>query len=1058
MHKFALDFALTMKLKQVLLIAIFAITPFLTKATHVVGGSLTYEHLGGSTYRLTIKMYRDCGPTSVNLPNSATVRIRLPNGTFYANVVLPRTQVSVLNPPIDTCAFDPGVCVEEGIYTDIVNNLPPNPGGYHLWYTTCCRNNSLVNVQNPLSTGSAYYTFIPDNSIYLTNSSAQWKNFTPVFVCQGNPLVFDHGATDKDGDSLAYAFYQPFDDNAPTYPANVATFTPIVYNGGYSAGNPLGGGGFAVNPNTGVLTVTPPALGQYVVGVKVDEFRNGVLINTVYRDFQFNVLSCPPLPAPGIAPVTGCSGLAINFTNTSVPLAPNTFFWDFGDLLSTTDTSNLTNPSYAYPSIGTYVVMLVAQAWTPCADTIYDTVIVSGLTPDFNYTDSACVNDPVNFFDASVPTANATVNNWQWDFGDGGFAVIPNPTYTYTTPGNYTVQLIVGTSTGCIDSISKPIFIQGLPVAIATDTFACLSNPVTNLNGSVIGSSGGLWIGAGTFAPSASTLNAAYTPTAAELTAGFATIILSTTGNGFCPAASDTMTLTFSTGITANAGPDISVCKDSASVPLGGIIVTASGGQWVSSGTGTFVPNPFDLNAVYVPSSADTAAGFVFIYLNSIGNGNCTPDSDTLLVTFTSTPTAAILSNDTACAGSIFIPISATSTTGAGYWQTLGTGFFSPNDSLNNTTYFADSLDNFNGNVTLVFTSTNNGGCQSFSDTLNIALIPAPAANFSFVSACPNDTVFFTDLSTFIDPIISWNWDFGNSFIDNTPNTSTVYDSAGTYNVSLIVSSANGCIDTLIQPVLIYAFPQANFGVNGVCEGTNSLFMDSSIVSGSSISTWLWNFGNGGTDTVQNPVYTYSASGTYTVNLIVQSAQGCWDTISGPVSIQAPPTAGYSSSPASVKVNELFSFLDGSFTNIVSWYWDFGDTLGTSTNQHPTYSYSAAGNYTVCLRVTDVFSCEDSICDEVIVFMPPQVPNAFSPNGEGANNVFSVLGGPYKELEFKIYNNWGELIFESDEQSKGWDGTRDGADQPVGVYIFTVIAVTLDDEQHTIKGDVTLLR
>ena len=72
--------------------------------------------------------------------------------------------------------------------------------------------------------------------------------------------------------------------------------------------------------------------------------------------------------------------------------------------------------------------------------------------------------------------------------------------------------------------------------------------------------------------------------------------------------------------------------------------------------------------------------------------------------------------------------------------------------------------------------------------------------------------------------------------------------------------------------------------------------------------------------------------------------------------------------------------------------------------------------------------------------------------------MFSVLGGPYKELEFRIYNNWGELIFESDEQSRGWDGTREGVEQPVGVYIYTVRAVTLDDASHTLKGDVTLLR
>lgn len=1041
---------------------LFIAAPFVAKSTHVVGGSLTYEHLGGSTYRITFKMYRDCSPSSVQLPNNVRIEVRQPNGSNFSpdkDIIMPKTQVAQLDPPIDTCAFDPGICVEEAIYTTIVNNLPPNPGGYHMFYQTCCRNASLVNVNNPLSSGESFYTFIPDNSSILTNSSPQWKNFPPVFICQGNPLAFDHGATDKDGDSLVYSFYNPFDDNNPTFPGNVATFTPITYNGGYNANDPLGGASLTVNSSTGVISGVPPALGQYVVGVRVDEYRNGNLINTVYRDFQFNVINCPPLPNPGIGPMEGCSGLAVNFTNTSTPLTGNSFYWDFGDPLSTTDNSTQTHPSYTYPSIGTYVVMLVAQAGTPCADTIYDTLTVSGVTPDFTLPDSICVNDPANFNDTSVPTANANVDSWNWDFGDGGQAVIPSPSHTYTSPGTYPVQLIVGTDAGCIDSITKNIFVQALPQAITRDTFTCATNPVVNLNGAVTGASGGLWVASGGFSPNANDLNAAYTPTAGEISAGFSTIILSTTGNGFCPADSDTMTLFFTTGITADAGNDTSFCRDIDSIQLSGLIITANGGQWSTSGSGTFHPNSFDLNAIYVPSSADTSAGSVQIYLNSVGNGDCVPDADTITITLTTSPTVAIMSNDTACAGSVLVPILANSTTGSGYWQTLGSGFFTPNDSLNNTNYFADSLDNFNGNVTLVFTSTNNGGCQSYSDTLNIYLIPAPTANYTYISACPKDTVFFNDSSTFIDPIVSWDWDFDNGFMDTLQNTSMAFDTAGTYNVLLTVESANGCVDTVVQPVLIYSLPEADFGVNGVCIGVESMFIDSSTVNGSNITNWYWDFGDGtGTDTLQNPIYTYNNNGSYNVNLIVQSAQGCWDTITQPIAIQGLPTANYNSSPASVKINEAFNFTDFSVSNITNWYWDFGDGTGTSTDENPTYSYTDAGNYNVCLRVTDVYGCEDSICDVVIVFMPPQVPNGFSPNGDGENDIFYVLGGPYKELDFKIYNNWGELIFESEDQANGWPGTKDGVDQPVGVYIYTVRAVTLDDEQHTIKGDVTLLR
>ena len=91
--------------------------------------------------------------------------------------------------------------------------------------------------------------------------------------------------------------------------------------------------------------------------------------------------------------------------------------------------------------------------------------------------------------------------------------------------------------------------------------------------------------------------------------------------------------------------------------------------------------------------------------------------------------------------------------------------------------------------------------------------------------------------------------------------------------------------------------------------------------------------------------------------------------------------------------------------------------------------------------------------------MTPIVPGGFSPDGNGNNDKLYVLGGPYTSLDFKIYNNWGELIFQSRNQSEGWDGTRDGIDQPIGVYVFTLDAVRLDGEEYKqVHGDVTLLR
>ncbi len=142
----------------------------------------------------------------------------------------------------------------------------------------------------------------------------------------------------------------------------------------------------------------------------------------------------------------------------------------------------------------------------------------------------------------------------------------------------------------------------------------------------------------------------------------------------------------------------------------------------------------------------------------------------------------------------------------------------------------------------------------------------------------------------------------------------------------------------------------------------------------------------------------------------------------------------------------------------VAWWWDFGQGEGSSNNKNPDHTYTEPGQYLVELIVENNFGCRDTVVKDLEVFSPPDVPSGFSPNGDGKNDVLRVLGGPYEELEFKIFNNWGELIFRSNSQDKGWDGTKDGVEQPVGVYVYVVRAVTPDGKEHKISGDVTLLR
>jgi gliding motility-associated-like protein len=110
------------------------------------------------------------------------------------------------------------------------------------------------------------------------------------------------------------------------------------------------------------------------------------------------------------------------------------------------------------------------------------------------------------------------------------------------------------------------------------------------------------------------------------------------------------------------------------------------------------------------------------------------------------------------------------------------------------------------------------------------------------------------------------------------------------------------------------------------------------------------------------------------------------------------------------------------------------------------------------LVVEDNNGCIDTVRNQIIVFLPPFVPSGFTPNTDNTNSTLFVLGGPFKELQFDVYNNWGEIIFTSTDQSIGWDGTYKSAPQPMGVFVYTVRAITLDDVEHQLSGDVTLIR
>jgi len=1050
-------------MRQLLLLLTVLLFTSFAYATHIVGGSLTYEHLGGSTYSVKLKLYRDCGPGNAAFPVNAAILVRNGDGTTPSpnlNFNMPRMGIITLDPPLDSCAVDPGICVEEAVYTSIVS-LPPSSTGYHLYWSTCCRNNSLDNVNNPGSAGEAFNTYIPNTSEWLTNSSPNWVNFPPVFVCQGIDVDFDHSATDANGDSLVYSLYTPYNDYAPTYNANPIpnniNFTPITWSPGFNANDPLGypTNPLVIDPQTGLLSGIPATLGQYVVGIKCEEFRNGVKIGEVVRDFQFNVVDCPPAKDAGIGPVTGCAGTSIDMINASAPGASD-FYWDFGD--GSPGVAGY-EPSHVFPSIGDYTLTLIAQYGTVCADTATRLLKIGTVNADMDDLDSTCISNAASFTDIST-TTNMTVNSWEWDFGDGTpISTVPNPSHIFNSSGDIDVQLIVGTDGGCYDSITKTIYVQGLPNAdVGPDTTACFNNPNINLNGIVTNASGGVWVGnGGTFNPSTTDLNVNYTPSQLEINTGYTDLILSTTGNGLCPSTQSTLHIDFIAGPTIDVGPDIQVCSDTSSVPLSATFQYAGGLEWYTTdGTGSFT-NSTSANTQYIPTQADINADSIQIIAHTIINGNCFAASDTLWVTFYAPPSISLVYIDSVCANNP-IYIDANSTTGSGIWTTTGDGTFT-SDTANATSYIHGPADLAFGTVEIYFESELNGGCQVQRDTINIDILAAPIVDFQFSEGCYGTATSFTSDIIVTDPIVAYSWSTGGNEFSTQENPDFIMPDVDTNDVTFIAYSQNGCSDTITKPVSTFYLPTVNFTAPAPCLNGGTQFYDSSYVIGGTATGWEWNFGDGGSSSEENPLHYFDNASNYNVQLIVTSAEGCVDSLTKVTTIYSGPNASFSATPQSAYVEQDINFVDLSTSDfpIVFWEWDFNDG-NFSNDQNTTHDYSTGGSYEVLLAVQDENGCLDTARNVVHINLPPKVPAAFSPNGDGNNDFLYVYGGPYAKLDFKVYNNWGEVIFQTNDPAVGWDGTYNGVEQPVGVYVWTVQATTIDNEQHEISGDTSLIK
>ncbi|HVF96973.1 MAG TPA: PKD domain-containing protein, partial [Flavisolibacter sp.] len=365
------------------------------------------------------------------------------------------------------------------------------------------------------------------------------------------------------------------------------------------------------------------------------------------------------------------------------------------------------------------------------------------------------------------------------------------------------------------------------------------------------------------------------------------------------------------------------------------------------------------------------------------------------------------------------------------------------------------------GTYVYYVTQTNSSNCVSDTSTITVIVRPLPVAAFTLPPGIcmPNGIARFTNNSTIADnSALTYAWIFGDGTgTSSAKDPSYSYAASGSYDVILKVNSPFGC--TTSDTMTLSSFfekPVARFNVNPLelCQGQNSFFTDESDPRGSSITKWEWMMGDGKTFATKSPTYRYTKAGTFTVKLVVTTAIGCVsDTFPQDVIVHVQPRIDAGPSfvvPLGTNVTLQATAND----TTVGLYWTPPFGLSDPTKLRPTLT--ATGNQTYTLTATGAFNCTASDTVTVRILKPVEVPNAFSPNGDGTNDSWLIPNlADYPGAKVEIYNRWGQQVFLSYGYNRPWDGTMLGKPLPLATYYYII---TLNNGFKPVTGSVTIIK
>ena len=660
--------------------------------------------------------------------------------------------------------------------------------------------------------------------------------------------------------------------------------------------------------------------------------------------------------------------------------------WNFNDPASgVNDTSSLQNPTHTMSVPDTFNVRLIVTNQDGCRDTVTHPVVVDSLPAvSFTYSsDSLCLGENLQFYGTGKDIAS-----WYWDFGNGDTSTFQNPVYRYPLPGLYTVTLTVTNLKGCTNSISHNIYVIALPKADFTFSTSCIGDSTyfTDKSTDSVGYAAQWhW----NFGDTASTADTSLLQNPAHHYGSISsyTVQLIVTNNYGCRD-----TVSKFVNVYGRPRPGftyIQACNPVSEVQFYDTSVVGSSKAPIKSYLWNFYQN--DTSQQKDPTYKFFAYDTNYLVTLRITDTNGCSNADTVLVHLRD----SLRINFTAPKVCFTQPTHFTASYLPGT-DSIARYTWNFGDGSQEVTTYLDTVNHVfprPGVYNVQLSAIDTNGC--FTTITRQAVVDSlPVPNFSFVTPACDQPTYFTDSSQGGGNFIrSWQWNFddppsGNNNISTSQNPSHFYGPmAGVYNVKLIVTNFNGCIDSITKPVTRPSCLTTLYDVNAGASCARNLiyFKDKSTLhtTNGSMTLWNWDFGDGHTQSYQaftdSISHTYAQGGTYTVTLNVTARVNGTDfsvAYDSMVVVNPTPTAAFDASNLCLGGETAFTDQsNGNGAPVNGWLWRFNDPAsGTDSSlvQNPTHVFSGIGQYVVQLFASNQYGCRDSVTQTIDIAQSPR--------------------------------------------------------------------------------------